>query len=59
MGYKFDLLLLKKDGFFTLDIQPIRDNNAWKISLEVMKFVYLHTTYALSVLIIGLKIICT
>jgi len=30
-------------------------NNAWKISLEVMKFVYLHTTYNLSVLIIGLN----
>jgi len=36
-----------------------KTNNAWKISLEVMKFVYLHTTYVLSVLIIGLNITCT
>jgi len=30
--------------------------NASKIRLEVMKFVYLHTTYVLSVLIIGINI---
>jgi len=32
--------------------------NAWKITLEVMKFVYLHPTFVLSVLNIGLKITC-
>jgi len=34
-------------------------NNAWNIPHEIMKFVYLHPTYALSVLIIGLNITCT
>jgi len=35
-------------------------NNGWKfVSLQVMKFVYLHSTYFLSVLIVGLNITCT
>jgi len=33
--------------------------NAWKIALEVMKFVYLHSKYVLSFLIIGLNVTCT
>jgi len=32
--------------------------NAWKIPPEVMKFVYLHPTYVLSLPIIGLSITC-
>jgi len=34
-------------------------NNAWNIPFEVMKFVYLHPTYVLFVLVIGLNITCT
>jgi len=59
MGYKFDLLQLKHDMFWHLTYRRSETNNAWKISLEVMKFVYLHTTYVLSVLIIGLNITYT
>jgi len=47
MGYKLDLL------------QPMQGVFAWNIPLELMKFVYLHSTYVLSVLIIGLNITCT
>jgi len=58
MGNKFDLLQLKQDVFWHLKYSRSETNNAWKISLQVMKFVYLHTTYVLSVLIIGLNITC-
>jgi len=34
-------------------------NDTWTISLEGMKFVYLHSTYVLSVLIMGLNLTCT
>jgi len=47
MGYKLDLLEAKQEVF------------AWNIPLELMKLVYLHPTYVLSVLIIGLNITCT
>jgi len=59
MGYKFDLIQLKQDVFWHLTYSRSETNNAWKISLQVMKFVYLHTTYVLSVLFIGLNITCT
>ena len=59
MGYKFDLLKLKQDVFWHLTYSRSETKNAWKISLEIMKFVYLHTTYVLSVLIIGLNITYT
>jgi len=59
MGYKFDLLQLKQDVFWHLTYSRSETKNAWKISLEIMKFVYLHTTYVLSVLIIGLNITYT
>jgi len=59
MGYKFDLLQLKQDVFWHLTYSRSETNNAWKISLEVMKFVFLHTTFVLSVLIIGLNITYT
>ena len=41
--------------FWHLTFSRSETNNAWKISLEVIKFVYLHTTFVLSVLIIGLN----
>jgi len=59
MGYKFDLFQLKQDVFSHLTYSRSETNNAWKISLEVMKFVFLHTTYVLFVLIIGLNITYT
>jgi len=59
MGYKFHLLQLKQDMFWHLTYSRSETNNAWKISLQVMKFVYLHTIYVLSVLIIGLNITCS
>jgi len=59
MGYKFDVLQLKQDVFWHLTYSRTETNNAWKISLEVIKFVYLDTTYVLSVLIIGLNITYT
>jgi len=59
MGYKLDLLQPKQDVFWHLTHSRLKTNNAWKISLEVKKFVYLQTTYVLSVLIIGLNITCT
>jgi len=59
MGYKFDLLQLKQGVFWNLTYSRSETNSALKISLEVMKLVYLHTTYVLSVLIIGLNITYT
>jgi len=59
MGYKLDLLQLKQDVFWHLTYSRSETNNAWKISLEVMKFVYLDTTYVLSVPVIGLNITYT
>ena len=59
MGYKFDLFQLKQGVFWNLTYSRSETNNALKISLEVMKLVYLHTTYVLSVLIIGLNITYT
>ena len=59
MGYKYDLLQPKQDVFWHLTYSRSETINAWKIPPEVMKLVYLHTTYALSVLIIGLNITCT
>ena len=57
-GYKLDLLQQKQDVFWRLTYSRSETKYAWIISLEVMKFVYLHTTYVLSVLIIDLNIIC-
>jgi len=59
IGYKFDLLQIKQDVIWDLKYRRSETNNAWKISLEVMNFVYLHTEYILSVLIKGLNITCT
>jgi len=59
MGYKLDLLQPKKEVFWHLLYSRSETSNAWKIPLEVMKSVYLHPTYVLSVLIIGLNITCT
>jgi len=59
MGYKFDLLQLKQDVFWHLTYSRSDSKNACKISLEIIKFVYLHTTYVLSVLIRGLNITYT
>jgi len=56
MGYKLDLLQPKQEVFLHLTYSLSKTNNAWKIPLEVMKFVYLHPTYVLSILIIGLNI---
>jgi len=56
MGYKLDLLQPKQEVFWHLTYSRSETNNAWKIQLEVMKFVYLHPTYVLSVLVIGLNI---
>ena len=52
-------LTLKQGVFWNLTYSRSETNNALKISLEVMKLVYLHTTYVLSVLIIGRNITCT
>ena len=51
-----NLLQPKQDVFLHLTYSRSEKNNAWIIPLEVMKFVYLHPTYVLSVLIIGLNI---
>jgi len=59
MGYKIDLLQPKQDVFWSLTYSRSETNNAWIIPLEVIKFVYLHPTYFLSVLILGLHITCT
>jgi len=59
MGYKLDLLQPKQDVFWHLTYSRSETNNSWIIPLEVLKFVYLHPTYDLSVLILGLKITCT
>ena len=58
VGYKYDLIQLKQDVFWLLTYSR-SESNAWKISLEVMKFVYLDTTNVLSVLNIGINITCT
>jgi len=57
-GQQIWLTPTKARRFLTLEISRSETNNAWKFSLHVMKFVYLHTTYVLSVLIIGLNITC-
>ena len=59
MGYKLDLLQPKQDVFWSLTYSRSETNNAWIIPLEVMKFVYLHPTYFLPELILGLHITCT
>jgi len=59
MGYKLVWLQPKQDVFWQFSYSRSETNNPWKISLEVMKFVYLHPTYVLSVLIIGLNLTCT
>ena len=53
MSYKFDLLQLKQGVFWNLTYSRSEANNDLKISLEVMKLVYLHTTYVLYVLIMS------
>jgi len=55
MGYKLHLLQPKQEVFIHLTYSRTETKNAWKIPLEVMKFVYLHPTYVLFVLIIVLK----
>jgi len=59
IGYKLDLLQPKQEVFWHLTCSRSETSNAWKIPLEVMKFVYLHPTCVLSVLIIGLNFTCT
>ena len=59
MGYKLELLQPKQDVFWSLTYSRSETNNAWIIPLEVMKFVYLHSTYVLSELTLGLHITCT
>jgi len=59
MGYKFDLLQPKQEVFWHLTYSRSETNNAQKIPLGIMKFLYLHPTYVLSVLIIGINITCT
>jgi len=59
MGYKLELLQLKQQVFWQMTYSRSETNNAWKIPLEVRKFAFLHRTYFLSVLIIGLNITCT
>ena len=59
MGYEFDLLQLKQGVFWNLTYRRSETNNALKISLEIMKLLYLHRTYVLTVLIVGLNITCT
>jgi len=59
MGYKLDLLQLKQEVFWHLTYRRSETNNAWKIPLEVTKFVYVYPTYVLSAPIIGLNITCT
>ena len=58
-GLQIWLTPLKQGVFWNLTYSRSETNNALKISFEVMKLVYLHTTYVLSVLIIGLNITCT
>ena len=59
MGYKLDLLQPKGEVFWHFKYSRSETSNAWKIPLEVMKFVYLNPTKVLSVLIIGLNLSCT
>jgi len=59
MCFKLDLIQPKGEVFWHFTYSRSETSNAWKIPLEVMKFVYLHPTYVLSVLIIGLNITCT
>ena len=59
MGYKFDLLQLKQGVFSNLTYSRSETTSALKTSLELIKLVYLHTTYVLSVLVIGLNITYT
>jgi len=59
MGYKHDLVQLKQDVSWHLTYSRSVTYIAWKIPLDVMKFVYFHKTYVLSLLIIGLNITCT
>jgi len=58
VGYKLDVLKPKQEVHWHLTHSRSETNNAWKIPLEVMKFVYLHPTYILCVPIIGLNITC-
>ena len=57
--YKLHLLQPKKDVFWHSSYSRSRTINAWKIPVEVTKFLYLHPTYVLTFLIIGLNITCT
>jgi len=59
MGYKLDLLQPKQEVLLHLTYSRSETINAWKNGLEVMKFEYLHPTYVLTFLIIGLNITCT
>ena len=52
MGHKLVLLQPKQEVFWNLTCSWSEKNNALKIPLVVMKFVYLHPTYVLSFLII-------
>jgi len=58
MSYNLDLLQPKQDVLWHLTYSRSETINAWKIGLEVMKFEYLHPTYVLTFLIIGLNITC-
>jgi len=56
MGYKLDLLQTRQEVFWHVTYSRWETNKAWNIPLEVMKFVCLHPTYVLSVLIMGLNL---
>jgi len=55
MGYKNDLIHLKV-YVLTFDIQSFCDKVCYHDSLQVMKFVYCHSTYILPLLNMGLNI---
>jgi len=58
-GLQIWLTPTKARRVWNLTYRRSETNNALKISPEVMELVYLHRTYVLSVLIIGLNITCT
>jgi len=60
MVYKRDLLQQKEVVFRPLTYSLSVTNEAWKhVSLHVMKFVYCHSKYFLSVVIMGLNKTCS
>jgi hypothetical protein len=59
MGYKHVSLQLKEVGFRRYSYSLSETNKDWKRgTLQVMKYVYCHSKYLLSVLNISLKLTC-